>query len=234
MITFLPYLAVTMGLMSSFHCIGMCGPIALALPVQKGDRLQQIIALLSYNTGRAATYGILGLLIGSIGSSLAWIGYLRYMSVLAGVMMLAYVFWPKFLDTYFRPPLIWQKAVGLVKKKMSNMLRGRNMYSWLLLGTFNGLLPCGMVYLALVSSMATGSMVGGGLYMLLFGLGTMPMMMAVGFFKQWFTPSFRTRIRKLTPIMLAMAGIWLIARGVFIQYPSSSQPASQITICHGK
>jgi sulfite exporter TauE/SafE len=234
MITFLPYLAFTMGLMSSFHCIGMCGPIALALPVQKGDRLQQIIALLSYNTGRAATYGILGLLIGSIGSSLAWIGYLRYMSVLAGVMMLAYVCWPKSLDTYFRPPVIWQKAVWLVKKKMSDMLRSRKMHSWFLLGSFNGLLPCGMVYLALVSSMATGSMVGGGLYMLLFGLGTMPMMMAVGFFKQWFTPSFRTRIRKLTPIMLAIAGIWLVARGAFIQYPSSSQPASQITICHGK
>ncbi|WP_229217087.1 sulfite exporter TauE/SafE family protein [Dyadobacter luteus] len=235
MITFLPYLAFTMGLMSSFHCIGMCGPIALALPVQKGNRLQQFAALIVYNSGRAITYALLGMLIGSVGASLAWIGYLRYLSVLAGFAMLIYVFWPATLDKYFHPPLFWQKAVGFVKKKMGDMLRSRKMYSWFLLGSFNGLLPCGMVYLALISSVATGSMVGGGLYMLLFGIGTMPMMMAVGFFKQWFTPTLRTRIRKLTPIMLAVAGVWLVVRGVMIQYPSSSAPASsQITICHGK
>ncbi|HEV7380931.1 MAG TPA: sulfite exporter TauE/SafE family protein, partial [Dyadobacter sp.] len=191
MITFLPYLAFTMGLMSSFHCIGMCGPIALALPVQNGNHFQQFAALAIYNSGRALTYGILGFLIGSVGASLAWIGYLRYLSILAGVAMLVYVFWAAKLESYLHTPIFWQKGVGFVKKKMSDMLRSRKMSSWFLLGSFNGLLPCGMVYLALISSVATGSMAGGGLYMLLFGLGTMPMMMAVGFFKQWFTPSLR-------------------------------------------
>ena len=235
MVTFLPYLALTMGLMSSFHCIGMCGPIALALPVQKGNRLQQLAGLTIYNTGRAFTYAILGLLIGSIGSSLAWIGYLRYLSVFAGILMLAYVFWPARLDTYFHTPLFWQRVVNSIRKKMGEMLRSRKMHGWLLLGIFNGLLPCGMVYLALISSMATGSMAGSGLYMLLFGIGTLPMMMAVGFFKQWFTPNLRTRIRKLTPIVMAVAGIWLVARGLLIQYPANTTAkADQITICHGK
>jgi sulfite exporter TauE/SafE len=235
MITFLPYLALTMGLMSSFHCIGMCGPIALALPVHKGNRGQQLAGLTIYNTGRAFTYALLGLLIGSVGSSIAWLSHLRYLSVFAGLLMIAYVLWPAKLDTYFHTPQLWQDAVNFVRKRMGQMLHSRKMHGMLLLGILNGLLPCGMVYLALISSMATGSMAGSGVYMFLFGIGTLPMMMAVGFFKQWFSPNFRTRLRKLTPILMATVGIWLVVRGLFIQFPSSSSIKSgEITICHGK
>ncbi|TDE18722.1 sulfite exporter TauE/SafE family protein [Dyadobacter psychrotolerans] len=222
-----------MGLMSSFHCIGMCGPIALALPIQKGNRWQQLAGLLLYNSGRALTYAFLGLLIGSVSSSLAWIGYLRYLSVFAGIIMLSYVFWPAFLDKYFHVPMFWQKTIQSVRTKMGAMLRSRTIHGWLFLGILNGLLPCGMVYLALISSVATGSMAGSGIYMLLFGIGTLPMMMMVGFFKQWLTPALRSRMRKITPIVLTAAGIWLVARGVLIEYPTN-QPSGQITICHGK
>ena len=233
MITVLPYLAISMGLMSSFHCIGMCGPIALALPVQKGNRWQQLAGLLVYNSARAFTYAILGLLIGSVGSSLAWIGYLRYLSIFAGILMITYVFWPASLDHYFRTPLFWQKVVHSVRTKMGEMLRTRSIHGWFFLGILNGLLPCGMVYLALISSVATGSIAGSGIYMLLFGMGTLPMMMAVGFFKQWLTPALRSRMRQITPVALAVAGIWLVARGVMIEYPTE-QSSGQITICHGK
>ena len=231
----LPFLAITMGLISSFHCIGMCGPIALALPVQKGNSWQIFAGLSVYNIGRAISYAMLGAVIGSVSSSLVWIGYLRYLSVLAGILMLAYVFWPSKQDRYFHPPKFWQQAVNKVKKGMSEMLRSRKLHGWFMLGMLNGLLPCGMVYLALISSVATGSISGGGTFMLLFGIGTLPMMMAVGFFKNWFTPVLRTRIQKLTPVMLAMAGIWLVGRGIFIQYPSVGSGASAgITICHGE
>ena len=235
MIGALPFLALTMGLMSSFHCIGMCGPIALALPIHNGNWWQKFAGLTVYNLGRAICYAMLGAVIGSIGSSLVWIGYLRYLSVLAGMLMIAYVFWPSKLDTYFHPPRFWQQAVNQVKKGMSQMLKSRKMHGWFLLGILNGLLPCGMVYLALVSSVATGSILGGGLFMFLFGAGTLPMMMTVGFFKNWFTPALRTRMRKLTPVMLVVAGIWLVGRGVFIEYPSGKVgSSSEITICHGK
>ncbi len=76
MINALPYLALSMGLLSSFHCIAMCGPIALALPVQKGNRLQQFAGLAFYNIGRTFTYAALGIALGSLGYSFAWIGYL--------------------------------------------------------------------------------------------------------------------------------------------------------------
>jgi len=235
MVNALPYLAFTMGLMSSFHCIGMCGPIALALPVQKGNKVQQLSGLSVYNFGRTSTYAILGVILGSVGSSLSWIGYLRYLSVFSGILMLAYVLWPAHLDSYFHPPPFWQKFIQLLKKRMAEMLRSRKLQSWFLLGILNGLLPCGLVYMALISSVATGSAVNGGLFMLLFGIGTLPAMMAVGFFRQWFTVSLRTSMRKLTPVVLVAAGILLIARGLLIQHPeNNSADSNGITICHGR
>jgi sulfite exporter TauE/SafE len=235
MVNALPYLALTMGLMSSFHCIGMCGPIALALPIQKGNKFEQFSGLSVYNGGRALTYALLGSILGSFGSSLIWIGYLRYLSIFSGILMLAYVLWPKHLGPYFHTPRFWQQFIQQIKKRMAEMLQSRKLQSWLLLGILNGLLPCGLVYMALISSVATGSAVNGGLFMLLFGIGTLPVMMAVGFFKQWFTVSLRTRMRKLTPVILAAAGILLIARGLLIQYPENhSDHSKEITICHGK
>lgn len=99
------------------------------------------------------------------------------------------------------------------------------------LGMLNGAIPCGMVYMALMSSVATGSVWGGGAFMALFGLGTMPAMLALGLAKQQFTSALRTRIRKITPVLVAIAGIWLVARGVMTSYPDHSKPSAAITIC---
>jgi sulfite exporter TauE/SafE len=235
MLTALPYLALTMGLMSSFHCIGMCGPIALAIPVQGGGKFKRFAAVFVYNSGRAITYALLGILLGFFGSSIAFIGYLRYLSILSGILMLAYVFWPNQLDRHLHPPLFWKKFVQQIKNQMSSLLRSPAWHSSFLLGSLNGLLPCGLVFLALISSLATGSPLYGGLFMLIFGLGTMPAMLAVGFFKQWFGTNLRSRMRKLMPVMLTVAGIILIARGLLIQYPSNiDNKQSSITVCHGK
>lgn len=235
MLNALPYLALTMGLMSSFHCIGMCGPIALAIPVLGGGKLKRFAAVFVYNSGRALTYATLGIFLGFFGSSIVFIGYLRYLSIVSGILMLAYVFWPNRLDRHLHPPLFWKKFVQWIKNHMSALLRSQAWYSAFLLGILNGLLPCGLVYLALISSIATGSPFHGGLFMLIFGIGTMPAMLAVGFFKQWFGASLRSRMSKLMPVMLTVTGIILIARGLLIQYPSNPDAnQTSITICHGK
>ncbi|TDB61198.1 sulfite exporter TauE/SafE family protein [Arundinibacter roseus] len=224
-----------MGLMSSFHCVGMCGPIAMALPVHKGSRFMQLAALFSYNTGRAATYALLGTLIGALSGALVWVGYLRYLSIAAGIFMLLYVLWPSKLDAYLHVPAFWQRMVGQVKAQMAGMLHRRSLSGWIALGMLNGLLPCGMVYLAVVSSVAMGSAFNGALYMFTFGMGTLPAMMAVGFFKQWFTPSLRSRFRRMTPVFMAIAGIWLVVRGLAIQLPTalpSNGSTTEIPVCH--
>lgn len=227
----LPFLALSMGLMSSLHCIGMCGPIAMALPVHRGGVLQQVIGLLVYNGGRALTYSLLGVLFGLIGSSLVLLGLMRYLTIAVGIVILLYVLLPVTVGSRFHPPLIWDRAVGVVKNKLGKYLRSNNPGGWLLLGVFNGLLPCGLVYLALITSVATGTVANGGIFMLLFGLGTFPAMFAVGFFRHYFTPVLRTKFRRILPVMLGLVGIWLIVRGVLIQFPSSS---SSIPVCHGK
>ncbi|MCF0071206.1 sulfite exporter TauE/SafE family protein [Dyadobacter sp. CY261] len=231
MITALPYLALTMGLVSSFHCVGMCGPIALALPVHKGTRAQQITGILAYNAGRALTYATFGILIGTLGASLAWLGVLRYASVVVGVTMLGYVVWPAGLGERLHMPMFWQKAIGRAKQKMGLYLKKNDLPSMLLLGILNGAIPCGMVYIALMSSISTGSSWGGAVFMALFGLGTMPAMLALGIARQQFTPALRTRIRKLTPLLVAIAGIWLVVRGVMTTYPDHSKESAGITTC---
>lgn len=231
MITVLPYLAISMGLISSFHCVGMCGPIALALPVHKHTRAQQVVGVLAYNAGRALTYAMFGMVIGTLGASLAWLGALRYASIAVGVAMLAYVFWPSGLEHRLHMPLFWQKIVGFLRQRMVTYLKKTDLSGMLLLGMLNGAIPCGMVYMALLSSVATGNVWGGAIFMVLFGLGTMPAMLALGIAKQQFTPALRTRIRKLTPVLVAIAGIWLVARGVMTSPPGPSGSAESITIC---
>lgn len=234
--TLLPYLALSMGLMSSFHCVGMCGPIALALPVHKGSRWQQVVGLLAYNGGRATTYALLGGLFGLLGSSFALMGYLRYLTIGAGLLMLAYVLWPAKLESRLHPPRVWQQFVQTIKSRMGRLLSSRSVAGWIGLGMLNGLLPCGLVYMAVVSSVATGSALRGAGFMFLFGLGTVPAMMAVGFFKQWFTPTLRTRIRRLTPVLVAVAGIWIVVRGVLIHPPTTEGVGhgthTEIPVCH--
>jgi uncharacterized protein len=228
----LPLLAITMGLLSSLHCIGMCGPIALALPVRTGGTRQKLFALGVYNTGRTLTYASLGAAIGVLGSGLAWMGFLKYLSVLAGVAMLAYVLWPAHLNRYLHLPTFWQQIVKKIKQKMSVRLKRQGLASWLILGTLNGALPCGMVSLALVSSLATGTASGGALYMLLFGVGTVPTMMAVGFFKQFISTVWRIRIHRFTPVLVGIAGVLLVIRGIVIN-PSHTEEHA-ITVCAGK
>ena len=118
---------------------------------------------------------------------------------------------------------------------MAQYLRSRKLGGWAALGMLNGLLPCGLVYLALISSVAAGSFLNGAAYMFAFGLGTLPAMMAVGFFKQWFSPTLRSRMRRLTPVLMAVAGIWMVGRGLMIQLPTllpTSGAPTEIPLCH--
>ncbi|MHA4741889.1 sulfite exporter TauE/SafE family protein [Dyadobacter sp. MSC1_007] len=231
MTTALPYLALSMGLISSIHCIGMCGPIALALPVRTESKWRRLAGSLTYNSGRTFTYGCLGMIVGTIGTSLSWLGFLRYGSILIGGLMLASVLWPAAVTRHMHFPALWTQMVSGIKQRMGKALKRGNVSGTLVLGMLNGLIPCGLVYMALVSSVATGSVVGGGIFMLLFGLGTIPAMAGIGLAGQLLTPALRTRFRKLTPVLIAVAGIWLIARGIVAPHHDKAEMQTTITMC---
>ncbi len=230
--TTLLLLALSMGLLSSFHCLGMCGPIALALPVGSDSKIARFIGILTYNLGRAITYALLGLAFGTIATTVKWMGYFKYLSIAAGVIMIAYVLFYSKIEKYTSQFSPIQSFLSRLKSKMGLQLRKKNKAAWFVLGNLNGLLPCGMVYLALISSMATGSSIKSAAFMFIYGIGTFPMMVGIGYFKQLITPVIRTKMRYLVPIMLSIAGLVLIFRGLLINYSDSSDSHShRFPIC---
>lgn len=228
--TLLPYLAFSMGFMSSFHCLGMCGPIALAIPVKASSAYSRIFLYLLYNIGRAVTYMLLGLIVGSIASTVSMAGYFSYFSIAIGVLLVLYAVGPSSLNKYYQMPRFWQFIVSNVKKNMAAVIRSSHPLSKVFLGMLNGLLPCGMVTMALAGSMATGTAVSGGIFMFLFGIGTFPAMLGIGLFKEKISPKFRSAIYRLSPVFVFLIGIWLIIRGLLFDFGSVTDT---IPVCTG-
>ncbi|AEI51550.1 sulfite exporter TauE/SafE family protein [Runella slithyformis] len=229
------YLAFTLGLMSSLHCVGMCGPIALALPVHHRSTFGKLLGILMYNAGRATTYSLLGVLFGLVGSALDFGGIQRGLSIGTGIILLGTVAYSSHWIDQLSAPLPLQKGVQWVKKRLGLLLSRRSFPALFLLGTLNGLLPCGLVYMALISSIAMGNPWEGGLFMALFGAGTLPAMSAVAFVKTFISTKFRNQARRLMPAFVAVVAILLIVRGFqFSESPSGAKTARPIPVCHGE
>ena len=102
--------AFLIGLFGSFHCIGMCGPIALALPVSQNNKVGLVLGRVLYNVGRAITYSAIGLVFGLLGQSLSLAGFQQSVSIVAGVLILLMVLLPtKFSQKLYLLNLIMYK-----------------------------------------------------------------------------------------------------------------------------
>lgn len=228
------YLAFTLGLMSSLHCVGMCGPIALALPVHHRSAFGKLLGILAYNAGRMFTYSLLGLLFGLVGSALDFGGIQRGLSIGTGIILLGTVAYSSHWIDRLSAPLPLQKGVQWVKKRLGLLLSRRSFPALFVLGILNGLLPCGLVYMALISSIAMGNPWEGSLFMALFGAGTLPAMSAVAFVKTFISTKFRNQARRLMPAFVAVVAILLILRGLEVKgWPMLGLEAKEIPVCHG-
>jgi uncharacterized protein len=220
--------------MSSLHCVGMCGPIALALPVHQRSKLGKLVGIFLYNVGRAATYAFFGFLLGFVGNALNLAGLQRSLSIGTGVFMLGAVAYSSHWLDQLSTPSFFQKGVQLIKQKLGALLHNRSFSALFLLGMLNGLLPCGLVYMALISSVATGNPVEGALFMALFGMGTLPAMSAVAFVKNLISITLRNRARRLMPAFVAVVAILLILRGLEVTgWPLLGLKSHEIPVCHG-
>src|SRR5436190_2610601 len=162
--------AFLLGLAGSFHCAGMCGPLAMALPLASKTGSRFILGRLAYNVGRIVTYCLLGLIFGVVGHTLSLAGLQRWLSITLGIVLVAGVFASKRL-------VLWRPVTSLVeqlKTHMSPLLRRRSFSATILLGLLNGLLPCGLVYVACAGASATGGVLSSVGYMAAFGVGTVP------------------------------------------------------------
>lgn len=209
-----------MGLLGSVHCIGMCGPLVMALPISNLNPLQKVVATLLYHVGKIATYGFLGLIVGFFGKQIPFYNVQQHLSIVIGSLILAYVLWVFYLHPKRQLGFLkidWLQK--LIITALGKLFKQNNTGSFLLIGLLNGLLPCGMIYLALGSAWAGQSVVQSGLFMVLFGIGTLPALIIVAFGGQIMGYAFRAKIQKVLPFMLFSMGLLLILRGMNLGIP---------------
>ena len=209
--------ALLLGLAGSLHCAGMCGPLMLMTPTVGNTRSSFIASRLIYHTGRLTTYSLVGLCFGLVGQSLVFAGLQRWLSMTAGVLMLVALFAALPVKARLtRIPIF-------VRSLFSKFLQKRSFLSLFALGATNGLLPCGLVYMAATASTAVGSVSASVLYMLLFGLGTLPVLLSITFAGKHLNLSREPALQKLAPIAVGLVAILLILRG----QPFASHPTGK-------
>ncbi len=220
--------AFVLGIMGSFHCAGMCGPIAIALPLHGNSVGGKIFGGSLYNLGRTITYGIMGALFGLLGQGVAMIGFQQKISVIMGSLMIISVLFPALFKNQYSLNKSWFSLVGKLKSSIGQMFSIRSYPSLFFIGMLNGLLPCGLVYMAIAGAIGTGSVSMGTLYMILFGLGTIPMLLGISLAGNLLSLAVRRRINKLIPLMVVVVGIFFILRGLSLGIPYLSPPREKI------
>lgn len=200
-----------MGLLGSLHCAAMCGPLVLALPVGRRSQWRAFLNKLVYQVGRVLTYILLGLLIASIGNALSFRGWQQGVSIGTGVLLLI-------AGTFMLAGRYSTLLVGVQQRLLAPLVKRMGYWLYrpggnLIAGMVNGLLPCGMVYLALAGSLSANSVMNGGLFMLFFGLGTLPMMLSISIFGNFIRRYVRFNMAKWLPAMFVVMGCWFLLRG---------------------
>lgn len=222
--------AIALGFASGFHCIGMCGPIALSMGLTKKQAANFYLQNLTYQFGRIFTYSLLGALLGIIGQGFEMAGFQKYLTITAGallIIMAVFSFGGK--DFASKIPFL-SKFLYSVKMNLGRLLQKADYRSRFTTGLLNGFLPCGMVYMALTASLAGGGIWQGALYMALFGLGTLPFMFAIVLAGNLMNQAFRIKVLKAVPVIMIILGGLFILRGLELGIPYVSPKAEAMTI----
>jgi sulfite exporter TauE/SafE len=219
--------ALSLGFVGSFHCIGMCGPIAMALPLGDVSKYRRVLGAVVYNLGRILTYSLFGALFGLLGKGFIIAGFQQALSILLGLLILLTLVisssrMQQFSLLQFASPLVTR-----LKSSLGKLFRQKSLASLFNIGILNGLLPCGLVYLGIAGAIATGDSWRGSLFMASFGLGTLPAMLFVVMASQLVSLNFRNKIRKAVPVFIASMALVLILRGMNLGIPYLSPELSK-------
>ena len=213
------YSAFFFGLISSFHCIGMCGTIALMLPVESNIPSKKVIQIITYHLGRLSAYATIGFLFGLLGKGFFLAGLQQKLSIFTGIAMIVVILIPEkvFAKFNFSKPVF--KLISKIKTTLGSQFKNKSYQSLFTIGLLNGFLPCGMVYVALFGAIAMQSEGFGVIYMLLFGLGTIPMMSSVVYLNSLLTIPMRNKISKTIPYVSICIAILFVLRGLGLGIP---------------
>jgi sulfite exporter TauE/SafE len=217
--------ALILGFAGSLHCAGMCSPLAFAV-TNKGGIANKIL----YNLGRIFMYSLLGAVVSSLGVVLPV--YVQYIiSITLGVALLIIGITGSNFKVPFLTPLI--RVTNFIKNQFSKFLQQKRYGSVFMMGLLNGILPCGLTFLALTACITLNGPLGGFIFMAAFGAGTLPVMLGLISVIPFFAKYFRFNVAKLSVAMQLVAGCLLIVRVLLVD-PGAHQPVTgldQITIC---
>ena len=228
--------AFIVGLVGSFHCVGMCGPIAMALPYRTPSKLRSLGNVLLYNTGRILAYTTIGLLFGIVGRGISLSGYQQFLSIGLGMILLSVGLFSLNIESQILKINWIKRLTFLLKSNLGKLLQSPRPQSLFTIGILNGFLPCGFVYVGLAGALIASSVLEGALYMALFGMGTVPMMLTATLASNFVSLSFRRKIQKALPFFMLFFAALFIIRGLNLGIPFLS-PVLQtegmgVVICH--
>jgi uncharacterized protein len=230
-----------LGLLGSMHCIGMCGPIALALPVHHLSPFKKYTGIFLYNAGRVFSYVILGLIFSAIGQRLFIGNYQRYLSIAIGILIVLAVLLDIAHRTRFVTCSVFQRFLSKLQSSMAVQLRKDNsILSLFIIGFLNGWLPCGLVYIAISAAVAISEPVKGMLFMMGFGLATWPVMVSVSWLGKKFITPYRLQLQRILPALMLCMGALFILRGMNLGIPylspkiEQSATGTDAACCHKK
>lgn len=203
------WLGLITGILGSFHCIGMCGALALSLPQ---SNIKQIVA---YNGGRILTYAVLGILFGGVGKGISLAFFQQYLAVAMGGVMILLAVFRKQVEKLLAVNSFTSSLKGFFK----SFLGKKDVFSVLMVGILNGLLPCGLVYVALAGAIAMADVWKGAAYMALFGVGTSPALIALMFSPRVLSSRSRRWFSEHVSTFALFVGVLVILRGLNLGIP---------------
>jgi uncharacterized protein len=221
--------AFILGLIGSAHCAGMCGPIALALPLRSDNWFTRVSGGLIYNVGRIFTYMVLGAIFGLLGKGLHMAGFQLWTSIVIGILMISFVLVPLIFNGIPSLTHVFESYSSRLLSGFRNLFRKGDPMSLVGIGLLNGILPCGLVYVAVAGAINTGDVISAMVYMALFGAGTIPVMLAVSLAGTMISLKLRIFVNKLAPYAIILLGVLFILRGLSLGIPYVSPKAEALT-----
>ncbi|MGS2739477.1 sulfite exporter TauE/SafE family protein [Sinomicrobium sp. M5D2P17] len=211
--------AIILGIAGGVHCIGMCGPIALMLPVDRHNGKKKALQLVSYHLGRIFTYTIIGLLFGILGLGFRLFGVQQQLSVTIGVVMIVLALLPGLKMPSGILPAWYFRGIAIAKNRLGAAMKKKSPGTFFAAGFLNGLLPCGMVYMAVLAAMTAEGVWKSGLFMTFFGIGTIPLMTVFVYLGNVLKQKARQKLQKLIPVFIVCMGCLFILRGLGLNIP---------------
>lgn len=208
-----------LGFITSFHCAGMCGPIALALPLSGNSKLKKIYAGVIYNIGRTTTYVLAGFVTGLAGQGFNLLGFQQWVSIVSGSLVIVVALLPLLFNVNIESVFSKASFAGFIGKGFHKLFSAGTLSGIIVIGLLNGLLPCGPFYTALIAATGTGSVFQSVIFMLLFGLGTIPVLLAVSVAGNFLSLEIRKKVRAFLPLLMIIIGILFILRGAGLGIP---------------